>query len=203
MLLLRRRVGETIVIGDDIRVTVTEVRGGAVRIAIEAPHATPVHRAELLERIGPENERALRRSNSLPPQSARPGEVDPVIISFPRGILGLGAHTDFVLYDVDEASRMLIAKDDPTLRLLVTDPTVIDPDYPVARAVSRYPFGEEELAIAAVVTRPADGGPATVNLAAPLVIGMSSRKAAQVILDDERLPLRAPLAPALKGVVGM
>ena len=203
MLLLRRRVGETIVIDDNIRVTVTEIRGGTVRIAIEAPAETPVHRAELLESLGPENERALRRSNSLPPRSASPGQVEPVIISFPRGVLGLGAHTDFVLYDVDDVSRMLVAKDDPTLRLLVTDPVRIDPTYPVARALSRYPFGEEEVAVAAVVTRPAGGGQATVNLAAPLLIGMQSRKAAQVILDDERLSLRAPLfAPPVVTVVG-
>jgi carbon storage regulator len=200
MLMLRRRVGETIVIGDSIRITVTEVRGGSVRIAIDAPASTPVHRAELLESLHGENSRALRRSNSLPPRSNRPNE--PVIINFPRGVLGLGAHTDFVLYDVDESSRMLVAKDDPTLRLLVTDPTCVDPNYPVERAVSRYPFGDEELAVAAVVTRPADGSPATVNLAAPLVIGMSSRKAVQVILDDERLPLRAPLLP-LKDAVGV
>jgi carbon storage regulator len=201
MLLLRRRVGETIVIGDAIRVTVTEVRGGTVRIAIEAPAQTPVYRAELLESLGPENERALHRTHSLPPASTRPGFAD-AVITFPRGVPGLGAHTEFVLYDIDEASRMLVAKDDPTLRLLVTDPTRIDPQYPVARALSRYPFAAEEVAVAAVVTRPADGAPATVNLAAPLLIGMSSRKAAQVILDDDRLSLRAPLTPpGAEGVV--
>jgi carbon storage regulator len=194
MLMLRRRVGETIVIGEGIRVTVTEVRGGTVRIAIEAPPEVAVHRAELLESLGPENERALRRSNSLPPSAKAPHMEDPTI-TFPQGILGLGAHLDFTLYDVDETSRMLVAKDDPTLRLLVTDPTAIDPDYPIARAISRYPFGNEEVAVAAVVTRPADGSTPTVNLAAPLLIGMTSRKAVQVILDDDRLSLRAPLVP--------
>jgi len=192
MLMLRRRIGETIVIGEGIRVTVTEVRGGTVRIAIEAPPEVAVHRAELLESLGPENERALRRSNSLPPSAKVPYMEDPTI-TFPQGILGLGAHTDFTLYDVDETSRMLVAKDDPTLRLLLTDPTAIDPDYPIARAISRYPFGNEEVAVASVVTRPADGSTPTVNLAAPLLIGMTSRKAVQVILDDDRLSLRAPL----------
>lgn len=195
MLLLRRRVGESIVIGEGIRVTVTEVRGGTVRIAIEAPQHTPVHRAELLESLGPENERAvLRRGQTIPPSAAEAGLTE-LVITFPSGILGLGSHTDFVLYDVDETSRMLIAKDDPTLRLLVTDPTCVDPNYPIARALSRYPFGDEEVAVASVVTRPADGSPSTVNLAAPLLIGMTSRKAAQVILDDGRLSLRAPLVP--------
>jgi carbon storage regulator CsrA len=196
MLLLRRRVGESIVIGEGIRITVTEVRGGTVRIAIDAPSATPVHRAELLESLGPENERAvLRRGQSLPPSASEQG-VTELILTFPSGILGLGSHRDFVLYDVDETHRMLVAKDDPTLRLLVTDPTLVDPNYPIARALARYPFGEEDIAVATVVTRPADGSASTVNLAAPLLIGMSSRKAAQVILDDGRLSLRAPLVPA-------
>lgn len=197
MLLLRRRVGESIVIGEGIRVTVTEIRGGTVRIAIDAPQETPVHRSELLEGLGPENERALmRRTRSLPPSAQAPHMKD-ATITFPQGILGLGAHTEFTLYDVDESSRLLVAKDDPTLRLLVTDPTAVDPSYPLARAISRYPFGTEEVAVASVVTRPADGSPATVNLAAPLLIGMTSRKAAQVILDDGRLSLRAPLVPRL------
>jgi flagellar assembly factor FliW len=78
---------------------------------------------------------------------------------------------------------------------LLVDPTQVDPEYPLARVLSRYPFGNEEVAVATVVTRPADGSPATTNLAAPLLIGMSSRKAVQVILDDERLSLRAPLVP--------
>ena len=195
MLLLRRRVGESIVIGEGIRITVTEVRGGTVRIAIDAPSATPVHRAELLESLGPENERAvLKRGQSLPP-SASEQDMTELILTFPSGILGLGSHREFVLYDVDETHRMLVSKEDPTLRLLVTDPTLIDPNYPIARALARYPFGEEEIAVATVVTRPADGSPSTVNLAAPLLIGMSSRKAAQVILDDGRLSLRAPLVP--------
>ena len=82
------------------------------------------------------------------------------------------------------------------LRLLLTDPTLVDPSYPLERAVSRFPFGEEEVAVASVVTRHTDGSGVTVNLAAPLLIGMSSRKAVQVLLDDDRLSLRAPLTPA-------
>jgi carbon storage regulator len=195
MLMLRRRVGESIIIGEGIRITVTEVRGGTVRIAIDAPAELPVHRAELLESLGPENERALMRPTHSPPPSTKAPHMDDPTITFPQGILGLGAHTEFTLYDVDETSRLLVAKDDPTLRLLVTDPTHVDPSYPIARAISRYPFGEEEVAVASVVTCPADGSPSTVNLAAPLLIGMTSRKAAQVILDDGRLSLRAPLVP--------
>ncbi|WP_263227091.1 carbon storage regulator CsrA [Pseudomonas alabamensis] len=51
MLILTRKVGETIVINDDIRITVLGVKGKQVRIGIEAPENVPVHRHEIQERI--------------------------------------------------------------------------------------------------------------------------------------------------------
>jgi len=51
MLVLSRRRRERIMIGDDVAVTVVEVRGDIVRLGIEAPRATPVHRAEVYDAI--------------------------------------------------------------------------------------------------------------------------------------------------------
>jgi carbon storage regulator len=51
MLILTRKTGETIVINENIRVTVLAVRGNQVRIGIEAPEDVPVHRHEVQERI--------------------------------------------------------------------------------------------------------------------------------------------------------
>lgn len=51
MLALTRRPLETIHIGSDIRVTVVEVRGNAVRLAIDAPKEIPIIRAELIPRL--------------------------------------------------------------------------------------------------------------------------------------------------------
>mgnify|MGYP001575826419 CR=1 FL=1 len=51
MLVLARRVGENIVIGDDIVVTVVEIRGGKVRLGIRAPKKVPVHRQEVFDAI--------------------------------------------------------------------------------------------------------------------------------------------------------
>lgn len=55
MLILTRRVGETIEIGADIKVTVLGVKGNQVRVGVDAPKETPVHREEVANRIRAEN----------------------------------------------------------------------------------------------------------------------------------------------------
>ena len=58
MLVLTRKSGESIAIGDDVKVTIIEIKGKQVRLGIEAPQQTAVHREEVYQRIQEENRMA-------------------------------------------------------------------------------------------------------------------------------------------------
>jgi carbon storage regulator len=58
MLVVSRRAGESVVIGDDVTVSVLEVRGDVVRIGIDAPRSVAVHRSELLAQLAQSNQEA-------------------------------------------------------------------------------------------------------------------------------------------------
>jgi carbon storage regulator len=59
MLILSRRTGEAIMIGDDVVVRILSADRGQVKIGIDAPRETSVHREEVYERIKRENERII------------------------------------------------------------------------------------------------------------------------------------------------
>ncbi len=58
MLVLTRKIGEGIVIGDDVTITVVETKGGNVRIGIDAPQSKKIYRQEIYNRIVEENKGA-------------------------------------------------------------------------------------------------------------------------------------------------
>ena len=60
MLVLSRQRDETIMIGDDIEITVVDIRGDKVRLGIDAPQSIPVHRQEVYEAIQRENRKAAQ-----------------------------------------------------------------------------------------------------------------------------------------------
>ena len=71
MLILTRRVGETVVIGEDVTVTVLGVKGNQVRLGVNAPREVTVHREEIYDRI-------KREESSQSPVDDESAERDPV-----------------------------------------------------------------------------------------------------------------------------
>jgi carbon storage regulator len=65
VLVLTRKVDESVSIGNDVTVTVLGIRGGQVRIGIKAPRDTPVNRTEVIESVARQNEEASRTPRDL------------------------------------------------------------------------------------------------------------------------------------------
>jgi cytosine/creatinine deaminase len=105
MLVLTRTRDETIMIGDDIEVTVVDIRGDKVRLGINAPKRIAVHRKEIYDQIRAENKAAsavkpadLKDLPAMPPEPVVMNQPDP---SFPR--LAEERRDPFLMAAIEEA----------------------------------------------------------------------------------------------------
>jgi len=87
MLVITRKLGERIAIGDDITITLVEIKGSQARIGIEAPKNISIHRQEIYERIREENLNSLKIRDEdlsmatklirMKSSNVKPSETDP------------------------------------------------------------------------------------------------------------------------------
>ena len=84
MLVLSRQRDETIMIGDDVEITIVDIRGDKVRLGITAPSHIPVHRKEVYDAIQREN----RAAANIKPEDLPPQGTDPHGMRRPRGPKG-------------------------------------------------------------------------------------------------------------------
>ena len=70
MLILTRRIGESLRIGDEVSVTVLGIKGSQVRIGVNAPKSVSVHREEVYDRINDENSKNSENAEKNPKKNA-------------------------------------------------------------------------------------------------------------------------------------
>lgn len=65
MLALSRKQGESIIVGNDIEITILEIKGDQVKVGIDAPKSVPVYRKELYVQITDANKEAIRQADAI------------------------------------------------------------------------------------------------------------------------------------------
>ena len=131
---------------------------------------------------------------------SQPTGSDLPALDLVRPLLGFPDHRQFALARLDETGVLceLRSLEQPDLRFVVIPPAMLFPDYApeiddeVAQDLDATDPGD--LLVLALVTLGDAPQAATANLLAPVVVNHRTRRAAQVLLEDTDLPLRAPLA---------
>jgi creatinine deaminase len=123
MLVLARQRGETIVIGEDIEVTVVDVRGDKVRLGVNAPRTVQVHRKEIYEQIKAANQAAAQmRPADLPGNIAAAGQDR---ADYPRLAKENSTMDPFLRAAIEEAQKGLSEGGLPIGSVLVRDGKII------------------------------------------------------------------------------
>ena len=124
---------------------------------------------------------------------------DDKIIHFPAGIIGFPDMNDFALIYDDEKGknapiRWLQSLQEPEFAMPVMDPLLVASDYnPEVEDELLTPLGDmipEETLVLVTVTVPKDLTKMSVNLQAPMIVNVQTQKAAQIIINTEKYPIK-------------
>ena len=128
------------------------------------------------------------------------------IINFPSGIVGFPDLTQFAIIHDEEkgpnAIRWMQSVQEPNFAMPVMDPLLVLAEYnPVVDDELLKNIGtltEDNTLVLVTVTVPSDITKMTVNLQAPFVINADEKKAAQIIVDTDKYPVRFPIYDVIK-----
>lgn len=130
---------------------------------------------------------------------------DSKLITFPQGIIGFPELKDFLLIHDGEGNsnvKWMQSVQEPAFAMPVVDPLAIIPDYnPDIEDELLKPLGgvtPENMLVLVTITVPREIEKMTVNLKGPIVINSESRKAGQLIIDDEKYMVKFPIYEILK-----
>jgi len=234
VLILSRKIGESLFIGDDIRVVLLEIRGKQVRLGIEAPADIVVLREEVFQRLAQENHQAADFLDSdleevarslgpvLPEPLALPeappgaalitidtlhwGQItvpEERLITFPAGLPGAAKFHGYALIEEPRLAPLSVLQSvaNPSLALVVVQPTKVAPDFrlgPLVSALKELEAGSvQDLIVLVILTIP-PGRPreTTANLQGPLLINPGSRRGKQVIMETPHYSHKHQVFPA-------
>ena len=127
------------------------------------------------------------------------------LISFPQGIIGFPELKDFLLIHDGDGNgniKWMQSIQEPAFAMPVVDPLTIIPEYnPDIEDELLKPLGEitpDNMLVIVTITVPKDIEKMTVNLKAPMIINSETRKAAQLIIEDEKYQVKFPIYEILK-----
>ena len=125
--------------------------------------------------------------------SSRFGELDvPVdrILHFPHGLIGFPRARRFVILDHRPGSpfKWMLCVDQPDVAFAVAEPAVLVPSYRAPLELAARALGTDpaDVALFVIVTIPPDPTAMTVNLMAPVVVDVRTRRSRQLVLEDPR-----------------
>lgn len=194
MLVLTRKIGQAIYLGDNIKVFVQEIRGTQVRIGIEAPDKVKVFREEIYLQIIEESRAALEQTlrHVLPNDLSEAlkqfsTSLESNSIEIEGGLIGFSKWQNFEISQAMNPFLWLQSKEKPELKFLIL-------------CISNfkkllYPKQNIASQIFCLVTPQDNFLESTLNLRAPIAISQS--KASQLVIDDDSCDLKMSLAELL------
>lgn len=127
------------------------------------------------------------------------------LITFPQGIIGFPDLKDFLLIHDGEGNdsiKWMQSIQEPAFAMPVVDPLSIIPDYnPDIEDELLKPLGnitQENMLVLVTITVPKEIEKMSVNLKGPIIINSESRKAGQLIIDDDKYQVKFPIYEILK-----